>query len=113
MPHAIIECSENLVESLRAARACEMAYKILNESGLFTPDAIKTRLHSPLESYVGQAGHAGKFIHITVYLMQGRTVEQRKALAVQLSDSFGSRFPSTHSLTVDVRELEKAVYTKK
>lgn len=113
MPHAIIECSENMLESVRAARACEMAYKILNESGLFTPDAIKTRLHSPVESYVGQEGHAGRFIHITVYLMQGRTVEQRKALATQLAQTFGKSFPSTHSLTVDVRELEKAVYTKK
>lgn len=113
MPHLILEYSRNIAPALQAADATAVGHKIMLESGLFTPSAVKTRSHVAADHAVGERGGDGAFFHALVYLLEGRSTEQKQSLAVSLLQAFTALVPAGASLTVDVRELDKTVYQKR
>jgi len=113
MPHLILEYSANMAEAMEMAEVTALGHRVMKESGLFSPNAIKSRSHKAEQSLVGTEDEAGKFFHALVYLKEGRSLEQKQALAEALMDAFQEIVPPQASLTVDVRELEKAVYRKR
>ena len=112
MPHAVIECSENLAPMLRKEYICQKAFAAMDKSGLFVANDIKVRLHVASDSYVGTKGPEGSFIHTIIYLMEGRTVQQKQQLGASMCEHLKQIAPQIDSLTVDVRELNKDLYQK-
>lgn len=112
MPHAVIECSENLAAMLRKADVCQKAFAVMDNSGLFQSNDIKVRLYVASDSYVGIKRHQGSFIHTIVYLMSGRTIQQKQELGASMCEHLKQIAQHVDSLTVDVRELNKDIYQK-
>lgn len=83
------------------------------ESGLFALAAVKTRLHGTSDYSVGEQQANGAFCHALVYLMQGRTHEQKKALSNALFTALDTLVPEGASLTIDIRELDAGMYRKR
>lgn len=112
MPHAIIEHSSNLEQTVTSLHILQVVHAIMETSALFDPMAIKTRRHITHDYIVGDNSTNG-FVHVTVYLLQGRSEEVRKRLSDRIFQALDERMPHLSSLTVDIRELNAATYRKK
>ncbi len=53
------------------------------------------------------------FCHVSVYLLEGRTPEQKEALSVALRSTLVMLLPETRSLSVDIRDMDAAAYKKR
>jgi len=109
MPHIIIEhtSSEQLTDQaalMQTVHAAAMA------SGLFGEKAIKIRVKSYDAALIG--GVAADFAHITIYLIEGRDNATKKQLTEVLHQALLKHFKNYDSISVDARDLTKAVYTK-
>lgn len=113
MPHAIIECSENLSPILISNAVVEKAHAVMLKSGLFQPHAIKTRLHTAPHYVVGNKAGEGAFCHVLIYLMEGRSTEQKQALSEAMFNMLDAYIPAGASVTIDVRELDASMYRKR
>jgi 5-carboxymethyl-2-hydroxymuconate isomerase len=112
MPHALIEYSGNIEEDFLCAGVVDRIHGELMECGLFEPQDIKTRSYSTSDFMVGEKGQDGSFIHATIYLLEGRTLEQKQDLSQRILDALQC-VENVDSVTVDVRELVKDVYRKR
>lgn len=111
MPHCIIDFSANVdghdvAEAL--TRACHSA---MVASGLFEPASIKTRAHRAEAAQTGEG--TDSFIHVDISIMPGRSSEQKRALMDAMANAIDAMDIRASSLTMEVRELEKAHYFKK
>ncbi|MCL2919581.1 5-carboxymethyl-2-hydroxymuconate Delta-isomerase [Shewanella litorisediminis] len=111
MPHCIIDFSANVpgydvAEGL--TRACHSA---MVASGLFEPASIKTRAHQAEAAKTGEGDDS--FIHVNISIMPGRSSEQKRALMDAIAVAIDGVEIQASSLTMEVRELEKAHYFKK
>jgi 5-carboxymethyl-2-hydroxymuconate isomerase len=113
MPHAIIEYSANLRDVLRSAEVCAVVHNVLIQSGLFTTNDIKTRSYVAEDFLVGEKGSAGSFVHVRVYLFEGRTILQKQTLSESLRDALGAHLPTVDQISVDLREIVRDTYRKK
>ncbi len=113
MPHLILECSADLLPLVESSDLLAKSHQVMLSSGLFTPAAVKTRLHPVANWQVGEEGDARGFLHCLVYLMEGRDTLQKQALSNALFALLDPLVPATASLTVDIRELDKAIYRKR
>jgi len=112
MPHAIIEYSANLAQAYDQAGGSRWVHHTLSETGVFAPENLKTRAYQVDDFQVGLEGKAGSFCHIAIYIMAGRTVEQKQQISKPMLAALQEALPEASQLSVDVRELEKDVYQK-
>lgn len=110
MPSCIIEYSKGLKQHLDCQELVELVHQTTFESGLFQLDDIKTRA-TLCEHYMVGYGHA-EFIHVTLKIMPGRTIEKRKNLSLSVAQVLSElTLPST-SITVQIEEIDKTSYSK-
>ena len=57
-------------------------------------------------------GKVADFIHVTLYILDGRSEQQKQKLAQAVLQQLKSLSLQSISLTVDVREMERAIYAK-
>lgn len=83
MPHIIIEHSANISNSSALLLASEVKDLMPSvKSGNFDSDQCKIRNFSFDEYYVGNVSHeSSSFIHITIKILSGRSLEARKELS--------------------------------
>jgi 5-carboxymethyl-2-hydroxymuconate isomerase len=112
MPHAVLEYSANIAPSVRTSGIVADIHRIMLDCGLFTPDSIKTRAYSTDMFHVGQLAEEGSFAHVTIALLAGRIVEQRKMLSDNMLALLKASLPHADSLTVEIREMDKDTYGK-
>jgi 5-carboxymethyl-2-hydroxymuconate isomerase len=112
MPHLIIEHTQNISALIEQTGVLIKAHKVLVESGLFNPSDIKSRIYPAGHSLVGTQGIDGSFCHAWVYLLEGRTVEQKEALSQMVFNTLVAALPEGISLSVDVQEMSRSTYKK-
>ncbi|MBM3580153.1 MAG: hypothetical protein FJX34_05215 [Alphaproteobacteria bacterium] len=120
MPHLIIEHSKNFSQKV-VRDLWSGVHKIMTEipEGNFDPDQCKCRSHSFGKYFVGlhEEGDSA-FLHITIKVLSGRSVEIRKKLATKTCelarDIFSKSEISTKrcDISVDVVEMEREIYQK-
>jgi 5-carboxymethyl-2-hydroxymuconate isomerase len=113
MPHAIIEYSENIADKIVSRHILHVVHGVMQTSGLFDTNAVKTRAYGLSHCLVGDAGSSGSFIHIIVYLLDGRTPAQKQQLSQSIFDILNERLSEVDSITVDIRDLDRQCYKKK
>jgi 5-carboxymethyl-2-hydroxymuconate isomerase len=59
------------------------------------------------------AGIRDGFCHVSVFLLEGRTPEQKLKLSESLRTSLSKMLPRTKSLSVDIRDMDSAAYKKR
>lgn len=108
MPHIILECTD-IGKSSRTEILIALHEAALS-TGIFEEKTIKTRMRRHEESLVG--GNPAQFAHITVYLIDGRDALTKKRLATELHETVRRLLPDAESVSVDVRDLDREIYTK-
>lgn len=109
MPHLIIEHTkhEGTTDTPTLMKA---AHDAALSTGLFTEQAIKVRVKTYDAALIG--GKPANFAHLTIYLIEGRDAATKKHLTETLHQMLLVHFGDYQSVSVDARDLEKAVYTK-
>ncbi|MCJ8319284.1 MAG: 5-carboxymethyl-2-hydroxymuconate Delta-isomerase [Colwellia sp.] len=110
MPHCLIEYAKTLTTEVSPEQLIESVYLGTLNSGLFSGDDIKTRI-IPFDHFTSGTIKQN-FIHVTLKILNGRSIEQQKGLSQAVLDEL-NRLPLTDiSLTVEVVEIQKACYSK-
>ena len=110
MPSCIIEYSNGLSKNLSADRLVELVHQTTFDSGLFEIDDIKTRAYCT-DNYMVGYGHS-EFIHVTVKLMPGRSLDEKKSLTLSIAQEVSELSLPQTSITVQAEEIERETYSK-
>ena len=110
MPHCIIEYSQELNDKINLNVLIDKAYSAILKSGLFKSEDIKIRAISFKKHQTGS--QKTDFIHITVRILSGRNIEQRKMLSDTILKKFNDINISPISITVEICEIENESYSK-
>jgi 5-carboxymethyl-2-hydroxymuconate isomerase len=112
MPHVVLEYSQNVEPLVESSRVLQALHAATQSSGLFDPNDVKTRAY-PAEAFmVGEMGAQGSFAHAYIYLLEGRTAEQKIALAQRLKATLDAHLDAVNQRTVDIRDMGRATYCK-
>lgn len=117
MPHFKLEYSTNISEKPVASELFSKLHHLLCEIGPFEISSIKSRIY-PCENFFVSTGDRGQaFIHLELSILSGRSEETKKKVGEQLLGFLREEFIQTAegkncSITVDIRELNAAVYAK-
>lgn len=110
MPHIVIEYSDNLSAKIKSSSITKAAHKAVQDSGLFSPEAIKARSVG-YSDYVLPEG-ATDFIHITVSILAGRDPEKRKNLSEAVFNAAKQCVPECAKISVNIHEMNGDTYKK-
>lgn len=110
MPHCLIEYATTLTKEISPEQLMKSVYFGTLNSQLFNSDDIKTRL-IPFEYFISGTIKQN-FIHVTLKILDGRTLEQKKTLSQSVLDELNLLPLTDLSLTVEVVDIEKACYSK-
>lgn len=119
MPHLIVEYSDNLeaglnVPAFDVSALLQEMHAALDGKYNIASNRIKARAIKLNDYIVGDHGRDGAMIHVTLKLMEGRSVEARKELSSLLQAIARHHVSATayqHSaITVEVVELANATY---
>lgn len=110
MPHAVVEYSKSLEPSFEKAAFMKAIHDAMFASGEFGEKDIKIRLYPCDHALV--AGKEQGFVHITIYLLSGRSKETKKKLTQGLLKVVQGLGLTVASVSVDARDLDREVYSK-
>lgn len=110
MPHIVVEYSKNLADKLHESQLLQQLHRVTVESELFSPEAVKSR-GIAFSDYVLPHGH-DRFVHVTVSILEGRTVEQRAGLSDALFTLARGLLPVEVMLSVNIHEMDAETYRK-
>jgi 5-carboxymethyl-2-hydroxymuconate isomerase len=111
MPHFILDLSKPLLKRRPPNELIRTLHDTADASGLFARGDIKVRLRPYKHYTVGNA--ASDFIHVFAYIMEGRTVEQRRALSTAIVGKLKGMYPDVPVISMNVMEFERATYANK
>ena len=108
MPHFIMDCSENILNTHDEEFIIEQIHLVAHSTGLFDEGDIKVRIN-PFKKY--SVGNTHKdFIHVFAHIMQGRTTEQKAKLSQQVVSKLVALFPDVLNIAINISDFEKATY---
>lgn len=112
MPHVVIEYFAPADEAGRLDRQAMLgaALDAAAGSGIMQREDIKVRL-LPSEAILFGDGRRS-FIHVTVSLLAGRTVEAKLALAEAMTAALRDTCPQIGAISTDIRDMEPGCYKK-
>ena len=111
MPHCIIEYSTTLAELTSAETLVSTVHQAAIDSLLFKPEHIKTRSIAYQTFRLGD--HQTHFLHVTVRLHQGRTLEQKKRLNNLIVERLCTTLPLFDiNITAETVEMDTTTYVK-
>lgn len=114
MPHLVIEYAQQLEDTVSIATLVKNGQQAMNGSGLFNASAIKTRAVPYRDYALGNDESGNKmFIHAEVRILEGRTIEQKEALSAAIFNSLCESAPDVPEISVEVRDMQKASYSKR
>ena len=115
MPQVIVEYTEN-IPGLPVHEVLRALNRRLFESGEFQAHDIKTRAVCVRDFLVGDGADAHAFVHVSLAILGGRPEATKAAISKSLMDALQSMVPRTEGVTlqlsVEVRDMERAVYSK-
>ena len=111
MPHLVIEYSIEGHEHFDATELMRALHAAAASTGVVQAPDIKIRAISYNDYLV--AGIRDGFCHVSVFLLEGRTPEEKLKLSESLRTSLSKMLPRTKSLSVDIRDMDSAAYKKR
>jgi len=80
-------------------------------TGVVQADDLKIRA-LPFSDYL-VAGEERSFFHVSLYLLAGRTPEQKERLSIALRQELAELLPGITSISIDVRDMDPQAYKKR
>ena len=109
MPHCVLDCSRTIEKHAKIADIIQRVHDAAEGTGLFHKGTIKVRVH--VYDHYAVGGATDDFVHTIAYIMAGRTEEQRADLSKQILMALKALLPRVRTLTVDIREINRATYS--
>lgn len=111
MPHFVMEYSRSLEETLSIKELMDVAFDAGVRSGVVEAKNIKVRA-LPYEHFRLEGG-IETFLHVNVYLLAGRTPEQKAHVSTLIRDSLADAYPAIGSISIDIRDMDPDAYRKR
>ena len=111
MPHLVIEYSEGSLKEDQVAELMERLFVAAGQTGVMQPPDIKVRAQGYRHFLI--AGKRDSFVHLSVYMLAGRTPEQKVMLSTELRRTMVELCPDVTSLSVDIRDMDPDAYKKR
>ena len=105
MPHFVVDCSASLLTTHDADEITEKLHAAANSTGLFAQKNVQVRLNTFDHVRVGNVQK--EFIHVFASILEGRTIEQKKALTTAVITTLTEMFPDVDVIGADIRDIEK------
>jgi 5-carboxymethyl-2-hydroxymuconate isomerase len=111
MPHIVVEYSAEEPTRSDVTELMKALHAAAASTGVMQAADIKIRA-LPYADYL-VAGKQDSFCHVSVYLLEGRTPEQKLTLSETLRTAMAALLPHTKSLSVDIRDMDPSAYKKR
>lgn len=112
MPHIIVEYAATLAEKHDLDALCKELFEAAMSTSAFdTAKDIKVRT-LPATHWFQQVDNPS-FAHITVRLLEGRTLAQKQEVTSTLLEAAASCLTDVGSISVDIKEIERATYERR
>ena len=111
MPHCVIECPENISDLINLDSLVKEVHDATEDSGLFSVGDVKSRIVLSKNYLVG--GKKDYYVHIVTHILSGRTQTQRKNLSDRIALRLCELLPTVEMLSVEVREIDKEIYSNR
>ena len=111
MPHIVIEYSRDVEDQIKISDLMDATYKVGAASGVMKPEDIKVRALA-YEHYQ-MAGPKDNFVHTTIYLLEGRSDEQKEGLSIALRSSQADLMPDVISISIEIQDVNDISYKKR
>lgn len=112
MPNLVMEYSNSVEERVNIPGLLDDLHQVALKSGLFELASVKSRAMRINDWLIGEEGDSVDFIHLSFELLAGRTEEQKRDLSRQLIDTLQGQASHVRSLTVNIRDMDKACFQK-
>ena len=110
MPHIV--CHYSAGQEMPPISEVMMALHLTAAStGVVKAEDLKIRAQA-FDDYL-VAGKAQSFFHVSLYLLAGRTPQQKETLSVELRSVLSKLLESTHSISIDIRDMDPDAYKKR
>ncbi len=111
MPHIVIEHSTEGHAHFDAGDLMRALHDAAAGTGVVQGADLKIRALAYADYLV--AGTRDGFCHVSLYLLEGRTPEQKVLLSEALRAAMVQLLPQTRSLSVDIRDMDGVAYKKR
>lgn len=112
MPHIIIEYAHPIADNHDMNAICSTLFEAAMATGVFkTREDVKVRALPA--SHWFQEVENSTFAHVTVRLMEGRTLEQKAMLTRALLEKADELLPDVGTISVDIKELDPKTYQRR
>ncbi|MFT3942060.1 5-carboxymethyl-2-hydroxymuconate Delta-isomerase [Rhodopseudomonas sp.] len=111
MPHLVMDYSGDDLGRDRIAPLLAQLAVAAAATGVMQAGDIKVRARG-FDDYL-VAGKRDSFVHLAVFMLAGRTPEQKVALSVALRQTLVAHCPDITSLSVDIRDMDPEAYKKR
>lgn len=118
MPHMAIEYSANLDAKVDMSELCTLVSRIILDSGLFEPGAIRVRAFRAEAYAIADRLPENGFIDMNFRIGKGRSEAEKKstgeAIFAAVADHLSSLFATPHfALSLEIREIDAEFSWKK
>ncbi len=110
MPHIVVEYSENLTPAVEKTQLLTFMHKLVIDSGLFAPEAVKAR-GIGFTHYVLTPPDKS-FLHISLSILEGRPIEARQMLSQKMFDLATQLIPHSDKISINIHEMACETYRK-
>ena len=118
MPHMAIEYSANLDAKVDMSELCVLVSRVILDSGLFEPGAIRVRAFRAEAYAIADRLPENGFIDMNFRIGKGRSEVEKKstgeAIFTAVTDHLSSLFATPHfALSLEIREIDAELSWKK
>ena len=110
MPHLVLQHSPDLTDKM--ANVAKAVYDAAHASDI-VPNKIAIKVRSIACDNILMTSEKQDFVHLTAYLLSGRSVEEKAQLADELLAALAAQLPEVGSLSVDPRDMDAATFRKR
>jgi 5-carboxymethyl-2-hydroxymuconate isomerase len=111
MPHFVIEYAREVEQQIVLSDLLEITHQVGTSSVLMSPKDVKVRAR-PYD-YYKMAGAEDTFVHTTIFLLEGRTDEQKEKLSNTLRSEQVKLVAGVTTISVDIRDMNDVTYKKR
>lgn len=111
MPHMVISYAKPVEKQVDIQDLVQNVWNAADESGLFTPSAIKARAFAVDHFVTGNTDQL--FVHVDAKLFIGRTDEQKQHMNKRIFDKIAALVSDDVAISVEAIDMDKTTYLKR